>query len=256
MSLKDETRDANARDFFDKRAQVYDQVSRWAADEALNSASDEMLRGLHGVVATDIGAGTGIMLSRVKGFQRKVAVDISSEMLARVSDQSIGKVVGDVHALPFRDGFAHLVLCRQLLHYCDVSLAMENLRRILEKSGLLHVVQVIEIPEVPEEWDQEWARMRNLSRRQHMRRKTLEAAFHENSLETVKQRDLIVRDNYSWKDFFLKNRVDRDGEAKVRSFFQTTSPGIAKAINLRISETGIAYNRLFGMWLLRPEPPA
>ena len=251
MNLRDEAKDLDARNFFDERAKVYDQVSRWAGDEELNSASDEMLRGLHGVIAADIGAGTGIMLSRVKEFQRKVALDISSAMLDQVRDPSIAKVVGDVHDLPFRDSFADLVLCRQLLHYCDVGLAMRNLRCILKEDGLLHVVQVIEVAGVPEEWDQDWARIRNVVHRQHLRRKILETAFRENSLETVKQRDLILRDSYSWQDFFLKNRVEQAREAEVRSFFQATSSEIVKAIDLRISEWGIAYNRLFGMWLLQ-----
>jgi ubiquinone/menaquinone biosynthesis C-methylase UbiE len=246
-----EKRNITVKDFFDSRAESYHRVSRWATDEKLNSKTDEFLYGLSGRVALDLGAGTGTLISRIAGFETKIALDISPKMLSQIEDASIQKIVGDVHCLQLPDDYADLIICRQVLHYCDLAMAFPNIMRVLSPEGWLHIVQVVDFENVPESWDQEWASFRNVGDRRHQRRSELERYYSDNSLRVVKNEYLKIRDEYLWADFFLKNNVDEDREKELKKFFQMTPEGIVEEIDLQIDSDKIAYNRMFGFWLLQ-----
>lgn len=250
MSHK-EQEPTDVKDFFDDRATEYHLVSRWATNQTVNFKTDEFISGLSGMVALELGAGTGILISRIRNFKRRIALDISPQMLAQIRDDSIEKVVGDIHNLQFPDRYADLIIARQVLHYCNLPVAFENIRRVLTTSGFLHVVQVVDFEKVPESWDQEWAGFRNVQNRKHLRRAELERSYSENSFRVIRCEYLKVRDEYSWEAFFIKNNIDESKVAQVRRFFEATPEQIAVEIGLRIDEYGIAYNRLFGFWLLR-----
>lgn len=240
-----------AKDFFNNRAKSYSKVSKWSVNEKLNTKSDEFLSQTNGDIAIEVGAGTGVLISRLKNFNRKIALDISKEMLSEIEDKSVEKTVGDVHDLKFSKGYFDLVICRQLLHYCDLNVALENIKRVLKKNGLLHVVQVVEFKKVPENWDLKWASFRKVSNRRHLRTKELEEGFSKFSFETLRSEKIILRDKYSWTDFFLKHNISKDEEENVRQFFKETPKYISNAIKLEFDQSEIAYNRLFRFWLLK-----
>jgi ubiquinone/menaquinone biosynthesis C-methylase UbiE len=243
----------SVKDFFDSRAESYHRVSRWATDEKLNSKTDAFLYGLSGRVALDLGAGTGTLISRLRCFETKIALDISSKMLSQIEDASIQKIVGDVHQLELPDGYADLIICRQALHYCDLAVAFQNIMRVLSPEGWLHIVQVVDFENVPESWDQEWASFRNVGDRRHQRRSELEKCYFDSSLRVIKSEYLQLRDEYLWDDFFVKNNVSKDREKEVKKFFEMTPRDVAEEIDLQIDGDGIAYNRVFGFWLLQKQ---
>ncbi|SRR6266404_1050146 len=241
----------SAKDFFDVRAESYHIVSRWATNEDLNIKTDDFLDGIFGKIAVDIGAGTGILISRLQNFETKIALDISEEMLSQIKDLSVAKVVGDVHQLMLIDGSVDLIICRQLLHYCDLATAFQNLKRVLSHHGLVHIVQVVDFERVPESWDQEWASFRNVCHRKHLRKAELESFYRNNSLGVIRREYLKLRDEYSWDDFYMKHNVSDDRRKEVMCFFEMTPESVAKEIDLRLDRAGIAYDRLFGFWLLK-----
>ncbi|MBV6472204.1 MAG: Ubiquinone/menaquinone biosynthesis C-methyltransferase UbiE [Saprospiraceae bacterium] len=240
-----------AKDFFNKRAKSYSKVSKWSVNEKLNSKTDEFLKDVKGNIAIEVGAGTGVLISRLKNFKRRIALDISKEMLSEIEDKSVEKVVGDVEELKFPKNYFDLIICRQLLHYCDLDVALENIKRVIKKNGLLHVVQVVDFKKVPESWDLKWASFRRVSNRKHSRTKELEDGFNKFSFETLRCEKLILRDSYSWTDFFLKHNISKEDEKNVRQFFQDTPKYISDAIKLEFDKNKISYNRLFRFWLLK-----
>src|ERR1043166_7140573 len=219
MSHEEQTK-LTVQNFFDNRAASYKCVSRWAADERLNAKTDEFLDGIRGRRALDIGAGTGLLISRVHAFKVRIALDISQKMLLQIKDPSVEKVVGDIHYSTLADGCADLVICRQLLHYCNLASAFRNIVRALIPGGYLHIVQVIDYKNVPNWWDQEWASFRNVGKRRHQRRSELEEYYAKSSLPIIKSECLRVRDEYLWSDFFLKNNVESNREKEVKRFFE------------------------------------
>lgn len=240
-----------AKDFFSKRAKSYSKVSKWSVNEKLNAKTDSFLNFYKGDIAIEIGAGTGVLISRLNNFRRKIALDISKEMLSEIEDKSVEKVVGDVHDLNFPKNYFDLVICRQLLHYCDLDIALKNIKSVLKKNGILHIVQVVDFKRVPKSWDLKWASFRKVSNRKHLRTKELEDSFLKFSFETLRCEKLILRDSYSWEDFFLKHNISKSDEEDVRQFFKDTPKYISDAIRLKFDNKSISYNRLFRFWLLK-----
>src|SRR3989344_2408900 len=75
----------------------------------------------------DVGAGGS---AYGKFFPNRVTVDID---FARKPD-----VVGDAHALPFKEEEFEMVLCTEVLeHLKNPSLALQEMKRVLKKDGLL-----------------------------------------------------------------------------------------------------------------------
>lgn len=240
-----------AKEFFDKRAKFYTKVSKWTVNERLNKKTDKFLENLEGDIAIELGAGTGILISRVKNFKRRIALDISIEMLSQIDDSVIEVVVGDVHSLNFPDNYFDLVICRQLLHYCNLDVAVANIVRVLKEDGVLHVVQVVDFKGVPNSWDQKWAGFRNVYNRKHLRSAELENSFNKFSLKILKSEKLILRNSYSWPQFFLKHDISKEREQEVMSFFESTPKEISDIIKLKLTQKAISYNRVVGFWLLQ-----
>jgi ubiquinone/menaquinone biosynthesis C-methylase UbiE len=242
---------SRVKDFFDGRADSFRRVSRWAEDETLNLKTDEFLIGLSGRIALDLGAGIGTLTSRIRGFEIKIALDISARMLSHLKDVTVQKLVSDIHHLSLPEGEIDLIICRQVLHYCNLKSSFREIIRVLKREGYLHIVQVVDFENVPDSWDQEWARFRNVESRRHLRRKELEECFSENAVHVIKSEFMVLRDQYSWEDFFIKNSIGKGREDEVKQFFHTTPANIVNDIDLQIDAQGIAYNRLFGFWLLQ-----
>lgn len=243
-------KEKNTEDFFNQRATSYHKVSKWAINEVLNQKSDVMLENFYGEIAIEIGAGTGILISRLKNFENKIALDISHGMLKLIEDKNVEKIVGDAHNIIFKDNYADLILCRQVLHYCDMEIVLANIKRTLKKTGKLHIVQVIDFPNVPEYWDNEWAQFRKVSNRKHMRKHRLEKTLSSLNFFTDKYDSVVLKDSYTWEEFFIKHRIKLTEQDVVLKFFMDTSQEIKNAINLEIDENGISYDRLFGLWVL------
>jgi SAM-dependent methyltransferase len=240
----------HVKDFFDRRAAAYHKVSKWATNESLNERTEEFVGDITGSVAIDLGAGTGILTRRIRHFRTRVALDISAEMLRSIRDSNLKKVLGDVHSLPFAAACADLIIARQVLHYCDLSLAMASIRQVMAPGGYLHVVQIVDIPGVPDHWDQEWASFRGVRNRRHMRTAELETQFARNGLRSTRCEFLDLRDGYAWPAFFEKHNVEDKRQADVKRFFVETPGDIASAIGLQLDEDGISYSRRFGLWLV------
>jgi len=239
------------RSFFDHRAAEYRAVSRWSEDSRVNQTSCDFLSHVEGAVALDVGAGTGGLLRQLGGFSRRIAFDLSPRMLEQIEDKGIETNVGDLHDLPFPDNFADLVVCRQVLHYCDLELALRNIWRVLKREAVLHVVQVVEIEGVPDEWDAEWSAFRGIETRQHMRKRVLVEALARTGFLQEREEYLTIKDSYDWKTFLTKNRVRPEDEEMFRSFFDRTPARVAELINLELTAGTISYDRCFGFWLLR-----
>jgi len=240
-----------AKEFFDSRASIYHRVSKWTLCEELNLLCDEVLKDLSGDIALELGAGSGIALSRLKNFKRKIALDISAEMLSLITDDSVVKLVGDIHNLNLPEDFADLVICRQVLHYCDLDIAFQNIIQVMKRTGYLHILQVVDFEKVPPEWDLEWASFRGVNHRKHLRVSELEAIYKSYSFEIVINKRLIIRDQYSWSDFFQKHNIDKRSESEVKRFFIETPTYITEEIDLKLDDSEISYNRNVGVWLLK-----
>jgi ubiquinone/menaquinone biosynthesis C-methylase UbiE len=103
-----------------------------------------LLRSLHPARVIDVGCGTGHWVLRFQQLGTSVfGLDACQEMLAEATKRPTlsGRLIaGDVHALPFREGSADLVLCSLSLGYFgNIQRAFSEFARVVAKGGHIAV---------------------------------------------------------------------------------------------------------------------
>jgi ubiquinone/menaquinone biosynthesis C-methylase UbiE len=127
-------------------ARVWDTLVRMGG-EPERRHRDELVRGLHGLVL-EVGAGTGLNLSRYAARVRVVALEpeptMARKAAARAREARSPAVVlrGVAEALPFPDGtFEAVVACYVLCSVEDPTRAISELRRVLRPGGQIRVYE-------------------------------------------------------------------------------------------------------------------
>jgi len=131
----------NNRKFFDQVASTWDDE----VNEDTERKIQEIIRAMNiqpGDRVLDVGAGTGILLSRFATGQ-KFALEPSSEMI-RSAKKKFSKVFpfvqGEAEAIPFIGKFFDCVVCfRSFPHFGSKNLALREISRVLVKNGRLYI---------------------------------------------------------------------------------------------------------------------
>lgn len=95
----------------------------------------------------DVGCGPGMFVRRVldtrPGDFRITAVDKAPAMIAEIAGRTAGAevelAVGDAEALPFPDASFDVVVAMGVLEYCDPSVVLRDLARVVRPDGLVLV---------------------------------------------------------------------------------------------------------------------
>jgi len=116
-------------------ALMYDRL----ASVALAGVADR----LRGTWVVDVGAGTGALCRALRTVGAiPIAVDTSSDMLSLIGDAAATPVVGDMCALPFRDGrFDAAVSGFAISHSDTPEHALTEMRRVVRRRG--HVIAAV-----------------------------------------------------------------------------------------------------------------
>lgn len=135
-------------------------------------AVDEVLGGCPGGALLDAGCGPGMMVRHLldtrPGDFRITACDQSPAMVDEVAartreDEGVRLSVEDVEQMPFPDGSFDVVLAMGVLEYTDVTLALQEIARVVKPGGL--VVATMLNPHSPYrlfEWGVFWPARRAL----------------------------------------------------------------------------------------------
>jgi ubiquinone/menaquinone biosynthesis C-methylase UbiE len=106
----------------------------------------------HDARVLDVGCGSGWasrLLAQLARNGRVVGIDISDEMVEVARNSSKGFLnlefrVASAQELPFRDGeFSHAFSMESLYYYADMSVALNEIRRVLEPGGVF--VNVVDL---------------------------------------------------------------------------------------------------------------
>jgi SAM-dependent methyltransferase len=85
-----------------------------------------------GKIVVDIGCGPGNVFATVGGTPRLlIGADVSRGALKMARDIGYQPILADAHALPFKSGFADIVVVNAALHHCD------DMARVLAEAGRL-----------------------------------------------------------------------------------------------------------------------
>jgi ubiquinone/menaquinone biosynthesis C-methylase UbiE len=110
----------------------------------------DLLGGEKRMKVLDLGCGTGVMIDALAGrFQTILGLDASLEMMSAIdrtprlrSEGRVELVMGDMEALPLREGAVDRVVCRSILHHAGSEVrALEEVARVLKPGGRLVVAE-------------------------------------------------------------------------------------------------------------------
>jgi SAM-dependent methyltransferase len=97
-----------------------------------------LLTNVHRVL--DVGAGNGWLARRLAARYRVTALDVDATDtgLAALDDPRVGRIRGELEALPVRDGTFDVVIVAAALHYAvQLSRALSEIARVLRAGGVL-----------------------------------------------------------------------------------------------------------------------
>ena len=135
-------RDALKRHFADL-APHYEETTEWRTDPTLLAQLRVDLPKRPSDVL-DIGSGTGLAAQwYTEQGHRCVGVDLSPQMSARAAPRVLFTTFGSAIDLPFFDASFDLALMRQVLHYTEPALALQEAFRVVRPGGRLVVAAVI-----------------------------------------------------------------------------------------------------------------
>lgn len=127
---------------FSELANDYDDSTVWRTDANLLAAMQVTLPDASTVV--DIGCGTGLASAwyQEQGH-RCIGIDLSPKMTVRAAPRLLVTNFGSALDLPLFDQQADLVLMRQILHYTEPLLALQEARRVLKPGGRLVLSSIV-----------------------------------------------------------------------------------------------------------------
>lgn len=128
---------------FDELAPRYEESTEWRTDHNLLAQLRVDLPHA-GCDVLDIGSGTGLSAEwySTQGH-RCIGLDLSPKMSVRAAPRVLFTTFGSVLDLPFFDSSFDLALMRQMLHYTEPALALQETWRILRMDGKLVISSAI-----------------------------------------------------------------------------------------------------------------
>jgi ubiquinone/menaquinone biosynthesis C-methylase UbiE len=140
-----------SKEYFGRVAAEWDELRRDFFSESLREKAIEAANVKPGMMAVDVGAGTGFITEGlVKKGVKVIAVDQSEAMLSQIKKKfgSAGAIDprrGEAENLPVEDRVADCVFANMFLHHVEnPSVAIAEMGRILKKDGVLIVTDLDE----------------------------------------------------------------------------------------------------------------
>ncbi len=130
--------------YWSQRSKGYDNTN-WVRNKELITTYLDLLpkKNFHKIL--EIGIGTGAVAEIVaNNLGPLIGIDISDQMISKISNPNITAIVGDAHNLEFKDKKFDLIYMRNVIHYIkDPKQVMSEVFRCLKPSGHFLFSQVI-----------------------------------------------------------------------------------------------------------------
>ena len=236
--------------FFDNQYKSYIKYANWTSNQDLILASKTMLQQVNNPrYVIELGSGNCTLLDNFD-YPIRIGIDVSIKMLSLCQDQNILRINADVHKLPLVERFADLVLCRQIVHYCNLPELTNQIKGIMLSGGHLHIVQITDFDSVPRRVYDYWTGLRGVSERKHVGRKQLIDACTGSGFSVIAEDSIFLRVEHTWDDFFEKNQVQNTKEREVKDFFHSLDKDVYQLHHMHVDEKGLNYIRRLSLFLL------
>lgn len=244
----------SSKDFFDLRGESYIKNASWVNNSILNNAIIEIVRKENPIRIIDLGSGDGQLLKLISWVNTRIAMDISHNMLNKITDSNIEKIIGDIHHIPLSKSSIDMIICRQVLHYCNIEIVFKEMVRILKNEGSILIVQITDHKAVPTKWYNLLKSFKQIKNRKHITQADIVNAASVEKLVLVERHKFKIEMYHTWENYFEKYGIEDKRKKKIVCEFLRNTPKLIKMeINLNFDNVGISYNRIFSYLLFKKQ---
>ncbi|MGZ3809550.1 MAG: methyltransferase domain-containing protein [Bacteriovorax sp.] len=132
-----EKQNAEAKNHFKNRSQLYNKSSNWVNDQKLISTIFEKAKIVGNETVLDIATGTGLVAREFKGKVKEIiGLDISPEMTEQAKNNVDRLIIGSVERpIPLPENSIDVVICRQGLQFVNLDRALTEVGKVLKVGG-------------------------------------------------------------------------------------------------------------------------
>lgn len=255
--------DDSAEYDFQKRAEKFEEHSRWVTDESINNVPKEFFE-QHKISMGDIldaGGGTGYLVSYLfKHMQSKPKsislVDISRNMLdiaEKKTECPITVYNASIETFcQFTTKKFDTILLRQVLHYVeDVNDTVSLLKNVLKKGGYIYVGQILVIDEECRQWHDELMEGISKNRRRTFVFDELTAWFEQNGFDIIEKKSDDFEEKFS--DLFKRRVSSYEIPIKrlLNKMENVVTNSLRKKMSIRFEDDDLYYKVKFVHLLLK-----
>lgn len=141
-TTEEQVKQAN-KEFYDIVGSRYEEIDGRRSDELLLYTKDQLARlskDSGGEAILDLGCGSGFITKAAKPyFNKRYALDISSEILKAIEDVDVVKINSDMDEIPIKDNELSCVVAFAALHHCySYEKMIPEIARILKPGGVFY----------------------------------------------------------------------------------------------------------------------
>jgi len=237
---------STVREYFDNNSTLYIKNSIWSNNKSINNVIKEIVSHEKPSILLDLGAGSGEVSNVLNQVKTRIAVDVSQNMLKKITSVKIIKILADIHKLPFLDNYADFIICRQVLHYCKLDVVFKEIHRVLSPKGRLLIIQMTDFENIPIKWYNEWKSFKQIRNRKYLSCKAIQSEADISSFTLIEKRGLRVNLSYNWNSFYEKyNAVNETERNIIYNFFHFTSEKTKSILNLKLTKSRVSFDRNF-----------
>lgn len=232
------------REQFDKRALNYGQYTKWIDDIDLAEECRFPLKHLsNNIKCLDLGGGNGWFANfdLLRSDRAWVVLDLSTKMKDILSNPKISFVQGDLHKTDFKNEEFVFILVKSVLQFCDFSISINEIRRILHPEGFVVIAEKVVDNEVFDTY-KSIVEVRNPLKINIWSKDSLKKDIENNGLRIV--RESIIEREYEYKiDEWLirSNTISQEQQSELLARLNSISDETKEKIGLLITDSIIKY---------------
>ena len=230
---------------FDELAPRYEENTEWrAAPELLAQLRVDLPRA--GCDVLDIGSGTGLAAEWYSAQgHRCMGLDLSPKMSVRAAPRVLFTNFGSAVDLPFFEASFDLALMRQMLHYTEPALALQETRRILRADGQLviaaAIAQTVGVKPV-------WEEFKNVTQPLRLRvfaEDDLAELLYATGFTIVERRHASLTRRESFAQVAQRAREPTSGWASFMKMMERVFAGLAPELEFKVAEDAYSYRQFW-----------
>ena len=258
-------RDDNAENDFQKRAETFENHSRWVTSENINSVPRNFWENNNYVIGdvVDLGGGTGYLSSYLYQHLKNktgeiVLVDISKNMLDEAIKKSYPLTVRNTSIETFCDYTTKkydTILIRQVLHYVDnVEKVVYDLHNILNDNGIVYIGQIIVEDDECKEWHDELMLHISKNRKRTFTNKSFIDLFTKNGFKVIYQESSNFEERVT--DLFerrVSDYIKTTIDSVIKNMREKATDSIKQKMHLRFEDDDLFYTVTFSHLFLKKQ---